>query len=85
MTCRVVFVTGVTIFVLLYSLSCLILPNLKGAPDTDHVIFRRGGFGFTFLSAHSVLKKGFSFLQKIGKSTAYVALIIIEDFRLFIS
>ena len=44
MTCRVLFVTSVTIFVLLYSLSCLILENLKGAPDTNHVIFRKKKF-----------------------------------------
>ena len=48
-------------FVLLYSLSRLILANLMGAPDTS---LEKKVFGLTLLSTHSVLKKSFSFLQK---------------------
>ena len=52
-----------TLAMLTYSLSRLILENLKEAPDTHHVISRKNFFGFKLLSTHSVLKQSFSFLQ----------------------
>ena len=48
----------------IYSLSSLILANIKEPPDTHQIISKNNAFGFKLLSTHSVLKQSFSFLQQ---------------------